>query len=409
VPDLLTRPLLRRDDPAWGTRMPWLAAVLGAMWTLVAGFAMCVLPAMAWWIGDGASAPMIDPLRFGSWVWLVSHRVDVLVDGAIYDIAPLGLTILIVLLMYRSARWASHSAGVSTRRGAVAVVAPAVATYAIAGGALAMLGTSGGVSVEIIEAAGLCGVWALAATAAGVGIEAGLFRSEADRAPRELVVALRAGALATAGLLAWGGVLVVVSVAANAGRVAELASSVGAGGMGTGLLIVASLAYVPNAVAWAAAFSLGPGFAVGTDTAVAPTAVELGLVPALPLLAGLPASVTPVVWLVVAGPVVVGALTGYFVHRELRGDASPARIAATGFGAGGVAMVLMALASSLSSGSAGDGRMTVIGPESGEVALASLLVIGAMAAGATFLLSVIARTRAVPADDEMGSGNLREP
>jgi hypothetical protein len=271
--------------------------------------------------------------------------------------------------------------------------------YAVAGGAFATLGTAGGVSVEMIEAVGLCGVWALAAATAGVGVEAGLFRSKADRAPRELVVALRGGALAAAGLLAWGAVLVVATLVANAGRVAELASSVGAGGIGTGLLIVASLAYLPNTVAWAAAFSLGPGFAIGTDTAVAPAAVELGLVPALPLLAGLPESVTSVVWLVVAGPIVVGALTGYFVHRELRDDASPARIAATGFGAGGVAMVLMALASSLSSGSAGDGRMAVIGPESGEVALASLLVIGAMAAGATFLLSVIAKTRAVPADE----------
>lgn len=394
MPDLLTRPLLRRDEPGWGTRVPWLAALLATAWTLAAGFAMCVLPAMAWWIGDGASASMTDPLRFGSWVWLVSHRVDVSVDAVSYDIAPLALTILIMLLMYRSARWAAHAAGVSTRRGAAAVALPSVAAYTVAGGGLAVLATSGGVSAGIIEAAGICGVWAVLAVGAGVAVESGLLHSQIHRARREVRVALRAGLIATAGLLAWGAVLVLVSVVVNVDRVGELAGTVAADGIGTVLLTMASLAYLPNAVAWSTAFALGPGFAIGTGTVVAPTGVQLGLVPALPLLGGVPESVTSIAWLVVGGPLAVGALAGYLIHRELREESSPSAIAITGLGAGAVAMVLMALASSMSAGSAGDGRLAVIGPVSGEVGLAVLLVIGLMATGTTVLLGAIAKIRA---------------
>ena len=44
--DLLSRPFLRRTEPAWGSTVPWLAGVLAAAWALVAGLAIAALPAI---------------------------------------------------------------------------------------------------------------------------------------------------------------------------------------------------------------------------------------------------------------------------------------------------------------------------------------------------------------------------
>ena len=60
------------------------------------------------------------------------------------------------------------------------------------------------------------------------------------------------------------------------------------GVVGAALLLLAQLGYLPNAVIWAIAFTLGPGFAFGTGTVVAPTGSALGTLPAFPLLAALP-------------------------------------------------------------------------------------------------------------------------
>src|SRR6202020_3460279 len=69
---------------------------------------------------------------------------------------------------------------------------------------------------------------------------------------------------------------------------ARLSDSLEPGAVGSLLLLVTQLAYVPNAIVWAIAFTLGPGFAFGTGTTVAPTGAVLGQLPAFPLLAALP-------------------------------------------------------------------------------------------------------------------------
>jgi len=62
---------------------------------------------------------------------------------------------------------------------------------------------------------------------------------------------------------------------------------------GAALLLLAQLAYVPNAIVWAIAYTLGPGFAFGTGTVVAPTGSALGAVPLFPMLAAIPSDVRP--------------------------------------------------------------------------------------------------------------------
>src|SRR5262249_47358923 len=60
---------------------------------------------------------------------------------------------------------------------------------------------------------------------------------------------------------------------------------------GAALLLLAQLAYIRNAIIWAVAYPLGPGFAFGTGTVVAPTGSALGAVPVFPMLAALPTGI----------------------------------------------------------------------------------------------------------------------
>lgn len=422
--DLLTRPLLRRDEPAWGSRVPWLAAMVAAAWALVAGFALCVLPGVAVWIAEGAVGPLGDPLRFGSRVWLTAHGAGLELEVGSFTLAPLGLTLLFVLLLHRSARWAAHSAGVATTRGAGAVVVPAVVTYAVGAGTIAALSATADAASRPLEAVLWAVLWSGAAVTTGVAHESGLLADWWWRVPPLMRAALAGAAAAVAGMVCVGAVLMGVSLVAHAGRTGDLATALDTGPLGATLLVVGCALIVPNLVVWSAAFALGPGFAVGTATSVAPGGVTLGLVPAIPVLGALPSSVPgSLTWLVVAGPVLAGVLAGLLVHRRLGpvhvevddleddGDSSaPAAVAwgpAVGVagGAGAIAAVAMAVLALLSGGSAGADRLAVVGPVPWEVAAATFGLVGVPAVLVVLVLRFRRTPRAAadaedPADDD---------
>ncbi|RIQ27101.1 cell division protein PerM [Jiangella rhizosphaerae] len=412
--DLLTRPLLRREEPAWGSRVPWLAAIVATAWALLAGFALCVLPGVAVWIAEGAVGPLGDPLRFASRVWLAAHRAGLELGEGSFTLAPLGLTLLFVLLLHRSARWAAHSAGVATTRGAVAVVVPAVVTYVAGAGIVAALSATPGVAGDPLEAMLWAALWSGAAVTTGVAHESGLLADWWWRVPPLLRAALAGAAAAVAGLVCVGAVLMGVSLVAHAGRTGDLATALDAGLLGTTLLVVGCALIVPNLIVWSAAFALGPGFAVGTATSVAPDGVTLGLVPAVPVFGALPERLPgSLTWLVVAGPVLAGLLAGLMVHRRLGpvpapgddeidepdeegGDGVPLGPAlGVAAGAGAIAAVAMAVLALLSGGSAGAERLTVLGPVPWEVAAATF---GLVTVPATVVVLIL-RFRRRPATD----------
>lgn len=374
--DLLTRPLLRRDEPAWGSRVPWLAALLAASWALVAGLAICVLPGTVVWFADGAEGPVADPLRFGARVWLVAHRAGLTIDGTEFTLAPLGLTVIVVALLYRSARWAAHSAGVNTMRGALAVIGPAVGTYMIGAGVVAGVSATSEVYSVPLDAVTWSVAWAFGATVVGVLQESGLLESVLARLSERQRAVWSGGAAMVAGLVVCGSVLVALSAAANSSRIGALAEALDAGGVGTTLLAIGGAAFVPNAVVWGASFALGPGFAVGAGTSVAPGGVELGLVPAIPAFGALPRDVPDgVTWLVLVGPIVVGIASGIIVLRRLGGSSALVAAAASAGAAlaGAVGMVGLAV---LSGGAAGATRLAVIGALPWKVGVATLIVAG---------------------------------
>jgi hypothetical protein len=166
--------------------------------------------------------------------------------------------------------------------------------------------------------------------------------------------------------------------------VVELVRAVAHGPAGVLSLLVLGLLLLPNAVLWAAAYSVGPGFAVGVATSVAPTGVHVGDVPSFPLLGALPGtgSAPAVALLAVLVPVLAGALVGlHAVRTRPDGDRPgalvvPVRAALSGVLAG-AALGGLAL---LTSGSLGNGRMSVLGPDGWPVGLAAAGEVAALAA-----------------------------
>ena len=147
---------------------------------------------------------------------------------------------------------------------------------------------------------------------------------------------------------------------------------------GDALMMVLLTALVaPNAVLLGGAYLLGPGFAVGTGTVVSPSVVQLGPVPAFPLLAALPDDgATP--WFttaLMALPVLVAAVSVALVQRR-----HPVRAwdfaALRGLGSGVIAGVLTGILTSFAGGALGDGRMADLGASTGEVLVASMLSMG---------------------------------
>jgi hypothetical protein len=113
----------------------------------------------------------------------------------------------------------------------------------------------------------------LALVAGGLGAARGLapwsrLVSLMPARPRSIVM----GMLGSAALLAAAGaVLAGASLAVHLPEVKAASDALAPGVGGAALLLLAQLAYIPNAIIWAVAYTLGPGFAFGTGTVVAPT------------------------------------------------------------------------------------------------------------------------------------------
>ncbi|WP_207205392.1 DUF6350 family protein [Microbacterium protaetiae] len=159
----------------------------------------------------------------------------------------------------------------------------------------------------------------------------------------------------------------------------------------TGVIVVslAQLAYLPTLIVWALSFIAGPGFAVGTATAVSPAGTQLGVVPGIPVLGLLPESVSPWLLLLVLLPIGAGVLAGWMLRGQMprpgdvgagepavRGASTSWRREDYGVRAGvavGVAVLSAAgaaLAAWAASGAFGPGRLALVGPHPGAVALA---------------------------------------
>ena len=383
------RPARRPVEPPARSRGLLEAGMLGAVWAVGAGLVAVTVPVLLVWAADGRSGTGAGAaLRTAGQVWLVAHGAGLEVPGGAFGLLPLGLAALPFALLLRAAGHTARECRVTSLRAAGQLAVAVGLPYGVLAAVVASLLRGPHVHPVVWQAlvagAAVGTTGALAGGLRAARLWPGVLPALPDRVTR-LAAATAAALLA---LLGVGALLAGGSLLAHLGRADDLAAAVAPGFVGGVALLLLGLLLVPNAAVWGASWLAGPGFHVGTGTAVGPFGTHLGPVPALPLLAALPGPVPG--WLAAVAllvPVAAGGLAGVLVLRRLTtpGYLTACREAAL---VGPCAGVAAALVGWLSGGPVGGDRLTDLGPSPWRLGLALAVEVSA---GAAVAAAVVVR------------------
>lgn len=330
-------------------------------------------------------------LRAGLAGWLLGHGVPLHTSAGPLGLFPLTLSLLAAWRLIRAGVHISRAIGAKhsgSLRQSLIVAATVGIGYGLLGGIAAILvSLDGVVRVPPIRAGVTLAVFGSVAALIGALRTTRAVDLLLDQIPPLLRDGLRVGATAAVLLLAAGAAAAGLAVAIGGGEASDMIGAYRTGVAGQAGLTLISLGYAPNAVVWAAAYLLGPGFSFGVGTAVRTSEVSLGTLPAVPLLAGLPSGPMDGVGAgLLAVPVLIGMIAGSLLTRRLLATAS--RRSSIGWGrpliaaaiGGPVAGILLAAAAAVSGGPLGGGRLAQTGPDAGQTGVVTALVIavGAM-------------------------------
>ncbi|WUJ75106.1 DUF6350 family protein [Kribbella soli] len=406
--DMLSRPGARDGESnatppseiAAQTKPLVVSALISAGACLLTGLLTCAAVAVIGWLGatfGGASGAV----RAGASAWLVAHKAGVTIGTGRISVAPLGLTLFFVWCLYRGGKSAARSSAADRTRDLISLAGAFALVYGLGALVVALLTSDGALKVSPLSA--FLGAFSLAFVAgiAGILVESGAAQDIADATPAGLRDVVPAALAAVLTVFAIASLLFAVLLAVHFSRITGMLELLDAGAIGSVVLFAICLMLVPNVVLYVVAFLAGPGFQLGTGTTIAPTGVDVGNLPAFPLLAAVPADgATPSYLLVLTAvvPLVAGAIAGLVVVRRglverdgdmLGWDAFALRGAMAALLAGIIIFALLAM----SGGSAGPGRMSSVGVP-GALPAAGVLATG-MAIGAAITAAVAASRRPV--------------
>ncbi|WP_065569748.1 DUF6350 family protein [Microbacterium oleivorans] len=387
-----------------------LLAAVDALVAVAVGVGIVLAPlTLVWVFGIGGDADWAALWPAAATIWQLGHFAPVAVSlpaelvalaglpakGADFAIslAPTALAAVTAFSAWRSGARAARAGAWLT-----GVLAGTVAV-ALLSTIIALTGHADVAAVDILPAvAGPALVFAVPALL-GALVRAwsdgddGLVDAVSERLPDDVQNAVDAGvrgvAIAVAGFIGLGAVVLAVLFFVRGGEVIALTQAAQTDLVGVVVLALGSLLYLPTLILWFAGFAVGPGFAIGTGTAVSPAGTSLGVVPGIPVLGVLPDSTSP--WLLLLALMVVGmgALAGAVARGSLligsRADAEPLRprVVALSTLALGTGLVVAVLAWA-AQGSIGPGRLAHVGPEPWAVALVAAVEVALGAAVVLF-------------------------
>ena len=345
---------------------PYLVGALAAVQACGAGLVFAVVPVLLVWLtSPRVGARWSEAARVGADLFVLAHGAPIALPSGRITLVPLGLTLLALgLCRVGGRRVVEALRAVSDplpRRDLLIGTASFVAVYAGITGLAAVV--AGSQAARPLAAQAALGAAVVAGVAAGLPAAWSAWPAGPGRERAAVLAAAAVRCLV--GLGATGAVLVGLALAAGRDRVLAVHDALAPGAAGSVGLVLLQLAVVPVLVVWALAWLAGPGFAVGSGTAVQVGGTTLGPLPAVPLLGGLPEPGTssgPGVGLAAVLVVVTcGAVAGWTAARRRPEagwrDAALDVLAVSGV----VAVVVLALAAA-ASGAVGPGRMTEVGP-----------------------------------------------
>lgn len=387
-----------------------LLAAVDALVTVAVGVGVVLAPVtLVWVFGIGGDADWAALWPAAATIWQLGHFATVAValpaelvalaglpaKGADFTVslAPTALAVITAFSAWRSGARAARAGAWLT-----GVLAGTVAV-AVLSTIIALTGRADVAAVDLLAAvAGPALVFAVPAVLGAIvrawsDGDDGLVDALSERLPDDVQNAVDAGvrgvAIAVAVIVGLGAVILAVLFFIRGGEVIALTQAAQTDLVGVVVLALGSILYLPTLVLWFAGFAVGPGFAIGTGTAVSPAGTSLGVVPGIPVLGVLPDSTSP--WLLLLALVVVGA--GALAGAVARGSllvgsptaAEPLRprlvaLTVLVLGAGLVVAVL----SWAAQGAIGPGRLAQVGPEPWSIALLAAVEIGVGAAVVLF-------------------------
>ncbi|MEV6413409.1 DUF6350 family protein [Kribbella sp. NPDC051718] len=412
--DMLSRPGARdggshqapgpaQPDATAPTKPVIVSAVIGAGACLLTGLLACAAVAVVGWLA-AAFGGAAGAVRAGATVWLVAHKSGATLGDARLSVAPLGLTLFLAWCLYRGGRFTARVSGADETKDLALASGVLAVTYGLGALIIALLTSDGTVKVSPATAFLGAATLAIIAGTAGILVESGAASDIVDATPQGLRDVIPAAAAAVLTIVAVASLLYAVLLAVHFSRVTSMLELLDAGVVGSVVLFAICLMLLPNVILYVVAFLAGPGFQLGVGTTIAPTGVDVGNLPALPLLAAVPADgATPTYLLVLTAlvPLLAGVMAGFVVARRgmaaedsdvLGWDAFALRGAIAALLAGIALMMLMLL----SGGAAGPGRMSQVGV-SGAIPAAGVLIAG-MAIGAAITAAVVTARRPQPTE-----------
>lgn len=329
---------------------------------------------MAGWVLGAGEGGLTSALNIAGISWLATQHIPVNAAGGTVSQLPLGLMLIPALMLWRAGIWAARRSGACRWQEVRALVLAGTGVYASICLMVAGLTGSDTVSVSPLLALVIGGLFCLVVFGASVSREAGLWPMLSDRFSPAMHQRLRAGLVGILALAAGAAALLTASMILHFGPALDISAALDPGLLGNFLLLVLSLTYIPNALIWAMSFVLGPGFAAGAATAVSPFGVDVGAVPAFPLLASLPESAAPWAPIVLIIPLAAGAISMRAMRRGrplqlLSKSALRERVWVAG-----IVAVAIFILTEIGSGSLGPDRMSDMGPNAWVVAPAAFIL-----------------------------------
>ena len=206
---------------------------------------------------------------------------------------------------------------------------------------------------------------------------------------------VRAAVVAFVALIGLGAVLLGIGILAGWSQIVATYQELHAGAVGDTAVTLLQLGFLPNLVIYAIAWSTGAGFSFGAGTSVGLTSSDVGTLPMLPILGAVPESLGTFGLVGLLVPLGAGAIAGWWFLREgedhldewvaLKVPFRPLSALISAVVLGVMTGILTSFGALwlgwISYGSLGIGRFTVVGAEPLTFAAHTALTVGA---GVTF-------------------------
>lgn len=391
-------------------------AVLEALLVAGIGIGITLVPLTVMWAFQyGLQVDWVVFWRVAADIWMLGHGVDmrVALDPVtatsvgfaeasapfILTIAPLGFALLTLLLAHRAGRRIAETphfilglvVALATFGGLSLIVVltalddlarPSIWQGAFLPTLVFAFGLALGAGIAIRRLGALQRTDSMRTDAA-----VGVITTRLAALPRQATTIIRAavtgGTAAVAAVVGIASLTVALLLLTSYAEIIALYESGHAGVLGGVALTIAQLAFVPNLVAWAASWFVGPGFAIGVGSSIGPLGTSLGPIPAIPFLGALPTGDLAWGFLGLLVPVLAGFLAGVVIRprltRELGAGPVIKSMLLVGVGVGVVGGILLGLLAWFSAGAAGPGRLIEVGPAPWTVGFFAFIEIGCAA------------------------------